>query len=227
MIKNRAYYYGFGYENAGALHALGCLEPEGYPVTFGNLAIAMSGSWQAKAFKEGFDAKRNLLCDTKEYAADMDRFNRSTIKSRAISDRIEKMAKGYIACALWASDGIHPETEEFLDSLEGFEAAPSFLAHAERTCSAFYAQNMTDCAAFVDLYPSRVSSEFDPWEGLGHDLWLTRNGHGAGFWDRGMGRVGERLSGKCGHGKAFAPLYPYLTDEILVDVDKPYHSKVD
>jgi hypothetical protein len=28
----------------------------------------------------------------------------------------------------------------------------------------------------------------------GHDLWLTRNGHGAGFWDRGLGDVGELLA---------------------------------
>ncbi len=28
----------------------------------------------------------------------------------------------------------------------------------------------------------------------GHDYWLTRNGHGAGFWDRGLGAVGEALS---------------------------------
>jgi hypothetical protein len=28
----------------------------------------------------------------------------------------------------------------------------------------------------------------------GHDFWLTRNGHGVGFWDRGMGPVGDRLS---------------------------------
>lgn len=29
---------------------------------------------------------------------------------------------------------------------------------------------------------------------FGHDLWLTRNGHGAGFWDRGLGEVGRKLS---------------------------------
>lgn len=28
----------------------------------------------------------------------------------------------------------------------------------------------------------------------GHDFWLTRNGHGAGFWDRGYGKVGDRLT---------------------------------
>jgi hypothetical protein len=29
---------------------------------------------------------------------------------------------------------------------------------------------------------------------IGHDFILTRNGHGAGFWDRGLGAIGERLS---------------------------------
>jgi hypothetical protein len=29
---------------------------------------------------------------------------------------------------------------------------------------------------------------------VGHDFLLTRNRHGAGFWDRGLGEVGERLT---------------------------------
>lgn len=28
----------------------------------------------------------------------------------------------------------------------------------------------------------------------GHDLWLTRSGHGTGFWDRGLGELGDRLT---------------------------------
>lgn len=31
-------------------------------------------------------------------------------------------------------------------------------------------------------------------EQIGHDFNLTRNRHGAGFWDRGWGRLGERLT---------------------------------
>lgn len=30
-------------------------------------------------------------------------------------------------------------------------------------------------------------------EQLGHDLWLSRNHHGTGFWDRGYGPIGDRL----------------------------------
>lgn len=29
---------------------------------------------------------------------------------------------------------------------------------------------------------------------IGHDFWLTRNGHGTGFWDRGLGNVGDALT---------------------------------
>lgn len=35
--------------------------------------------------------------------------------------------------------------------------------------------------------------EYD-WRHLCHDYWLTRNGHGAGFWDRGLGDAGQRLT---------------------------------
>lgn len=36
---------------------------------------------------------------------------------------------------------------------------------------------MLACSGDIDL------SEFD-YAQIGHDLWLTRNGHGSGFWDR-------------------------------------------
>ena len=44
--------------------------------------------------------------------------------------------------------------------------------------------------AFLRCFPES-SAPFEP-EQLGHDLWLTRNGHGSGFWDR------EELYGDCG-----------------------------
>ena len=35
-------------------------------------------------------------------------------------------------------------------------------------------------------------------EQAGHDFLLTRDGHGVGFWDRGLGEVGDRLTRACG-----------------------------
>ena len=47
-----------------------------------------------------------------------------------------------------------------------------------------------------------ISANSDDLDGLdysqiGHDFILTRNGHGAGFWDRGLGERGERLTAAC------------------------------
>ena len=44
---------------------------------------------------------------------------------------------------------------------------------------------------------------------IGHDLTLTRNGHGAGFWDRGLGERGNRLSK---HAKSMGGI-----DSVFVD----------
>lgn len=41
----------------------------------------------------------------------------------------------------------------------------------------------------------------------GHDFWLTRNGHGAGFWDRGLGELGERLTAVA---KPYSSAYVYV-----------------
>lgn len=32
------------------------------------------------------------------------------------------------------------------------------------------------------------------WSDAGHDFALTRNGHGTGFWDRGLGAAGDQLT---------------------------------
>jgi len=45
----------------------------------------------------------------------------------------------------------------------------------------FKARAYIDCRNFLEAV--KDCGEHNP-EQLGHDLWLTRNGHGAGFWDR-------------------------------------------
>lgn len=46
----------------------------------------------------------------------------------------------------------------------------------------------TDCAKFWDAHGEKIVdldfiNDVHPVEKAGHDFWLTRNGHGAGFWD--------------------------------------------
>lgn len=53
-------------------------------------------------------------------------------------------------------------------------------------------ESATDVADFVAANWSDVKT-LDPGQ-VGHDFCLTRNGHGAGFWDRGLGELGDRLT---------------------------------
>jgi hypothetical protein len=45
---------------------------------------------------------------------------------------------------------------------------------------------------------------------VGHDFWLTRNGHGAGFWDRGIGDYGDALTE---HAHSFGASDVYVGDD--------------
>jgi hypothetical protein len=46
----------------------------------------------------------------------------------------------------------------------------------------FFRESVIDCLAFYSRIACYISD--DNIEQAGHDFWLTRNGHGAGFWDR-------------------------------------------
>lgn len=52
-----------------------------------------------------------------------------------------------------------------------------------------------DVAAFIEAEWDDIK-RLDPGQ-VGHDFCLTRNGHGAGFWDRGLGELGDRLTAAC------------------------------
>ena len=53
---------------------------------------------------------------------------------------------------------------------------------------------ISDCLGFLSeasILLAKTSLTFDS---AGHDFLLTRNGHGAGFWDRGLGEAGDKLT---------------------------------
>lgn len=69
-----------------------------------------------------------------------------------------------------------------------------------------------DCEAFqesnADLLELAGTEEQN-----GHDFCLTRNGHGAGFWDRGYGKVGEELTEQC---RPYGTLDCMLGDDEII-----------
>lgn len=63
-----------------------------------------------------------------------------------------------------------------------------------------------------------IQSNAEDLEGIsatscGYDFVLTRNGHGAGFWDRGYGELGDRLTASC---KPYGKCSLYVGDDGLL-----------
>lgn len=56
----------------------------------------------------------------------------------------------------------------------------------------WHAQQICDCVSFL----ARTHFYFNPENAAqaGHDFWLTRNGHGAGFWDGDWDTLGDVLT---------------------------------
>jgi hypothetical protein len=63
-----------------------------------------------------------------------------------------------------------------------------------------------DCADFKKA--NRDDLETIDSEIAGINFWLTRNGHGAGFWDLGLGAIGQRLT-DAAHVYGESDLYSY------------------
>jgi len=97
---------------------------------------------------------------------------------------LDAFERAFLECALWSStDNADDSGGEPLDrnyTIADFEesALRSLLA---------------DCASFREMNAELLAQAGDD-EQNGHDFWLTRNGHGAGFWGRGYGPIGDELS---------------------------------
>jgi hypothetical protein len=70
-------------------------------------------------------------------------------------------------------------------------------------------EEVKECSDFQKLNRVALEGAGDPSQN-GHDFFLTRNGHGAGFWGRGYGEVGDRLSAAC---KSYGSQDLYLGDD--------------
>lgn len=99
---------------------------------------------------------------------------------------IELAFRHYVVSALWS---------ELDDEGEPLDAR----FDADDIDEAASAKMRADVKAFIEGCESERPEIFDGMdsEQIGHDFWLTRNGHGAGFWDRGLGERGDWLTQQC------------------------------
>lgn len=106
--------------------------------------------------------------------------------------KVRDILKGYVTCALWSTNDESDESGGVpLDKNYGpKDVTEGTMEEMRKTCEQFLADNSDDIEEFMQVTKKDL-------EHVGHDLWLTRNGHGAGFWDRGAGEVGDRLTEAC------------------------------
>lgn len=119
---------------------------------------------------------------------------------------LDQFALGYLECALWSStDESRDDGGDPLDSNYDFHDI------ARASLESLVADCVTFQRVAADLLTQAYGRDYSEAR-AGHDFWLTRNGHGAGFWDRDeletvdgeSESLGDRLSALCGHGTAFA-----------------------
>lgn len=112
--------------------------------------------------------------------------------------KLDSFTRSYIETALWAS------TDELGDPLDMYgldEIDPACLAEMIQDCLDFQLQ---------DNYAELATDGTD--ERAGHDFWLTRNGHGAGFWDGGW-KHGDELTAMS---KPYGSFDLYVGDDGLI-----------
>lgn len=99
---------------------------------------------------------------------------------------LSTFARQYLATALWSSHITYGVAEEDLtpeqaeDERRPMDDKYTLSDLAAETIAAA----VTDCATFRENARA-AGVDVDAWDDsqAGHDFWLTRNGHGAGFWD--------------------------------------------
>lgn len=114
---------------------------------------------------------------------------------------IETILTHYAIAALWSSTDESDESggEPMDNNYSIDDIAPETMQTMREDVTDFVSQNE---ALLIESGQSE--------EQIGHDFWLTRNGHGAGFWDRGLGAVGESLSDAC---RVFGGVDLYIGDD--------------
>jgi hypothetical protein len=138
-------------------------------------------------------------------------------RSQFAESNADEMLRHYIAAMLWSTtDESTPEGGEPMDS----------NYDADDLTDEFRAQCHADCWRFLYRVGDYINdrnytgrSQSGCIAMAGHDFWMTRNGHGAGFWD-GDWKTDARsgLEGTLTRAaKAFGGIDPYITDDGKVN----------
>lgn len=131
---------------------------------------------------------------------------------------IRRMTLQYLETALWSShdwddmdDSDNPTHFDENYCVADFTDEAADIARKE--CEYFV--HLLECYNPLDCNLLEQALEFGDYEQLGHDLWLTRNGHGCGFWDGDYGDIGDMITKIVD--SRFSEVTPYVNSDGKVD----------
>jgi len=106
------------------------------------------------------------------------------MRAKPQASRLKKAVDAYLEAALWSSTD--EDQEPMDDKYSADDFAPSALKQAETEVAYFLKEVDQAEAVLNDRFEERGLDpvSFVSAERYGRDFWLTRNGHGTGFWDR-------------------------------------------
>jgi len=108
---------------------------------------------------------------------------------------IDLIVTSQLDSLLWSEGEEYDETGEFTGNMwdELYDADDATLElRAQLTEELVQCEPDSDLLWATDIYIDNFGESWP--EQFGHDLALTRNHHGAGFWDRGLGDAGDVLT---------------------------------
>lgn len=138
---------------------------------------------------------------------------------------LESFLDAYITAALWSSnDEGDPETggEPIDANYDRDDLTPEALARMTADCERFLAENGADLLYAIALESSGAwclpdGAGCTVLEYAGHDFWMTRNGHGCGFWD-GDWIEAHGIAGRLdAASEGFGECGLYVTDDGRID----------
>lgn len=109
-------------------------------------------------------------------------------------NQLPAFERAFFTAAFWTADDDAPGGMDYRDTGNADELWERL--HPVNKKTLLYALHDWQAVNAADL------AERGDDEASGHDLWLTQAGHGCGFWDRGLGELGERLTDAA---KLFGP----------------------
>lgn len=139
-----------------------------------------------------------------------------------MSTPFEQFLRGYLAALWWSSTVCIPSDlsesgNEEMVNLDEYEPSDEALASCRADCQDFFDANRSDIDLAADSYNTSSGDGADTgYDFAGHDFALTRNHHGAGYWDGDIPKdLGDRLTAAS---HAAGPAEAYIGDDGLINI---------